>query len=158
MDTEQALLVGLVFYLISIPGLWAVFDKSGMVPGWHSLIPIVNLFHVAVVAGRPAWWGLLLLVPIIGVIFWLIICVDLAARFSKSSMFGAGLFALFPLFIAILGIGGSQYYPVSSPRSVPTEAPRQERPCPFCAEPILAAARKCKHCGEMVESLEPNTP
>lgn len=30
-------------------------------------------------------------------------------------------------------------------------APRQEtRPCPECAEPILPAARKCKHCGSAV--------
>jgi hypothetical protein len=28
----------------------------------------------------------------------------------------------------------------------------QTRPCPFCAEPILAAAKKCKHCGEFLES------
>jgi hypothetical protein len=25
------------------------------------------------------------------------------------------------------------------------------RPCPFCAEPIQAAAKKCKHCGEMLD-------
>jgi uncharacterized membrane protein YhaH (DUF805 family) len=23
---------------------------------------------------------------------------------------------------------------------------REERPCPFCAEPVLAEARRCKHC------------
>jgi ribosomal protein L24E len=26
-----------------------------------------------------------------------------------------------------------------------------ERDCPFCAEPILARARVCKHCGRDVE-------
>ena len=25
------------------------------------------------------------------------------------------------------------------------------RPCPFCAEPVRAAARKCRHCGEMLD-------
>jgi hypothetical protein len=29
---------------------------------------------------------------------------------------------------------------------------RQEMPCPACAEPILAAARKCKHCGVDVQN------
>lgn len=29
------------------------------------------------------------------------------------------------------------------------------RACPFCAETILAAAKKCKHCGEFLSPLEP---
>jgi hypothetical protein len=36
----------------------------------------------------------------------------------------------------------------------PTALPaRAVRNCPFCAEEILAAARKCKHCGSEVEPL-----
>jgi len=30
---------------------------------------------------------------------------------------------------------------------------REERDCPFCAEPILKKARVCKHCGRDVEPL-----
>jgi len=33
-------------------------------------------------------------------------------------------------------------------------AARVERDCPFCAEPILARARVCKHCGREVVPLE----
>lgn len=29
-------------------------------------------------------------------------------------------------------------------------SPRQERACPWCAEPILVAAKVCKHCGRDV--------
>jgi hypothetical protein len=31
------------------------------------------------------------------------------------------------------------------------------RPCPYCAEPILVAARKCKHCHERLDRPEPYT-
>jgi len=31
--------------------------------------------------------------------------------------------------------------------------PRQERECPYCAEPILVRAKVCKHCGKDVEPL-----
>lgn len=44
----------------------------------------------------------------------------------------------------------------AAPRPAPaqTPAPRQPvRACPFCAEEILAAARKCKHCGSEVEPI-----
>lgn len=32
----------------------------------------------------------------------------------------------------------------------------QERRCPFCAEPILAEARKCRHCGEWLSDTSPS--
>ena len=35
----------------------------------------------------------------------------------------------------------------------PPTAVREERECPFCAEPILKKARVCKHCGRDVEPL-----
>lgn len=50
--------------------------------------------------------------------------------------------------------------PASNPAAgAPAEAAppavglREERDCPFCAEPILKKARVCKHCGRDVEPL-----
>jgi hypothetical protein len=40
--------------------------------------------------------------------------------------------------------------PAAMPSAVPV---REERDCPFCAEPILKKARVCKHCGRDVEPL-----
>lgn len=37
--------------------------------------------------------------------------------------------------------------------ALPTQPRRRERPCPFYAEPILAEARVCKHCGRDVPQL-----
>jgi hypothetical protein len=39
------------------------------------------------------------------------------------------------------------------PAVPPAPPPRDERDCPFCAEPILQRARVCKHCGRDVEPL-----
>jgi hypothetical protein len=38
---------------------------------------------------------------------------------------------------------------VSQETAIPTST-RVERPCPWCAEPILVAAKVCKHCGRDV--------
>jgi hypothetical protein len=38
-------------------------------------------------------------------------------------------------------------------RTLADGAVRVERDCPFCAEPILARARVCKHCGRDVEPV-----
>ena len=35
--------------------------------------------------------------------------------------------------------------------------PLARMPCPFCSEPILTSAKKCKHCGEFL-SEEPTEP
>lgn len=40
---------------------------------------------------------------------------------------------------------------ITAPRST---FPRDERECPFCAEPILKKAKVCKHCHRDVEPLE----
>lgn len=42
--------------------------------------------------------------------------------------------------------------PTSAPKSAPpvTESPKQIKQCPYCAEDILMAAKKCKHCGSEV--------
>ena len=40
---------------------------------------------------------------------------------------------------------------LDSYREAVTEAdPQAKRPCPYCAEEILLAAKKCKHCGEFI--------
>jgi rubrerythrin len=37
--------------------------------------------------------------------------------------------------------------------TVGVSSARQDRPCPYCAEPILVQARVCKHCGRDVVPL-----
>jgi hypothetical protein len=41
----------------------------------------------------------------------------------------------------------------SQPVTPSTAAVREERDCPFCAEPILKKAKVCKHCGREVQPL-----
>jgi len=50
-----------------------------------------------------------------------------------------------------------------APLPIPAVPSRSERPemskaCPFCGETILAAARKCKHCGEFLDRSQSRSP
>jgi type II secretory pathway component PulM len=49
--------------------------------------------------------------------------------------------------------GSSVAAPETPPQAV-SGAIREERECPFCAEPILKKARFCKHCRRDVEPLQ----
>lgn len=41
------------------------------------------------------------------------------------------------------------------PESPNPAPPAPEKPCPYCREPIHAEAKKCRHCGEMLEKSSP---
>jgi len=94
-----------IFY---IAAGWKVFVKAGE-PGWGVFVPIYNLYLVCKIAGRPEWWLILFFIPFVNIVIGLIIAMDIAKAFSKSSGFGIGLWLLGFIFIPILGFGSAQY-------------------------------------------------
>lgn len=112
--------------VFEIAALWKVFVKAGQ-PGWAAIIPIYNLYILLKVIGRPGWWIRLFLLAIIPFVGWIavlvlgiIIAIDLAKSFAKSSGFAVGLFLLNFIFVPILGFGESQYVgpAASTPRAI----------------------------------------
>lgn len=95
----------ILFYLVA---LWRLFSKAG-VPGWGAIIPIYNIYLWCKIAGRPGWWVLLFIVPVVNVIVHLIVSLDVAKSFARSSAFGGGLWLLGFIFVPILGYGSSRY-------------------------------------------------
>ncbi len=109
-------IIYIAIVVFEIAALWKVFVKAGQ-PGWAAIIPIYNLYILLKVIGRPAWWLLLfvvgVIVPFVGwillIVVSIIIAIDLAKSFAKSSGFAVGLFLLTFIFIPILGFGESRY-------------------------------------------------
>lgn len=98
----------LAFAVLVIAGGWKTYSKAGE-PGWAFLVPIVNLYFLCKITGRPVWWIILMLIPIVGIVIMLIISLDLAKSFGKGVGFGVGLFFLSPIFYCILGFGNAEY-------------------------------------------------
>lgn len=101
-------LLSLVFWALSIVGLWRLFEKAGK-PGWAALVPFYNLMVLLELLDHSAWWLLLLLLPLVGLIAWLILCADLAAAFGRGTWYAVGLCFVPGVFLPLLGLDGSHY-------------------------------------------------
>jgi hypothetical protein len=92
-----------VFYLAAT---WRLYNKAGE-PGWAAIIPIYQLVVFYRVGGKPGWWFLLYLIPIVDIIVLWLASVGIAKRFGKGVLFGAGIFFLPFIFVPVLAFGGS---------------------------------------------------
>lgn len=100
----------LLLALLTWIGLWKMFSKAG-IPGILAIIPIVNLFFLPQVGGKPGWWGLLLLIPLVNIVFVILIYIGIAERFGRGIGTVLGLLFLTGIFVMILGFGSAQWTP-----------------------------------------------
>ena len=103
------LLVWLAILLVTIIGGWKTFEKAGQ-PGWAIFIPIYNFYILLKIAGRPGWWLLLLLFPLVNIAIAFIVAIDVAKSFGEGAVFGILLLAIFsPIGYLMLGFGNYRY-------------------------------------------------
>ena len=107
MDLLPVVVV-LAIAVLVIAGIWKVFVKAGH-PGWAAIIPIYNLYILLKIAGRPGWWLLLFIIPVVSIVIAIIVAIDVAKSFGRGTGFGVGLAFLGPVFYPILGFGDSVY-------------------------------------------------
>jgi hypothetical protein len=62
--------------------------KTGTENGWMAWVPIANLILWARIAKRPAWWGLLCLVPAVNLVFTALLWMAIAEARHKPSWWG----------------------------------------------------------------------
>ena len=99
----------LAFLVILIVGMWKVFVKAGE-EGWKSIIPFYNTYTLFRIAGRNGWGFLLLFIPFVNLIVLIVISIDLAKHFGKSTVFGiVGLWLFSIIGYLILGFGDAKY-------------------------------------------------
>lgn len=98
----------IVLYLIGALAFYGVFKKAGHAP-WAAFVPIYNYYVLLKVVGRPGWWLILYLIPIVNLIVWIVVMIDLAKSFGKGGGYAVGLIFLFWIFAMILGFGSAEY-------------------------------------------------
>src|SRR6188472_1691151 len=89
---------------IAIAGQWKTFEKAGQ-PGWACLIPVYNWYIMLKIGGKPGWWLLLFLIPLVNIIFAIRTINMISKSFGKDEGFTVGLIILSFIFWPILGFG-----------------------------------------------------
>ena len=102
------MLIGLAFIVLMIASIWKVFTKAGQ-PGWAAIIPIYNVIVLLKIIGKPWWWILGFLIPIVNFIVMILMAVGLAKVFGKGTGFAIGLILLGVIFYPILACGDAPY-------------------------------------------------
>jgi hypothetical protein len=102
------ILMLIAIILFEIIAVWKVYAKAGR-GGWESLIPIWCAYVFLKIAGKPGWWLILFLIPLVNIVIGFMATISLAKAFGKGTGFGVGLVLLSFVFYPILGFGDAKY-------------------------------------------------
>jgi hypothetical protein len=105
----------IVLYVIFALPLFFVFKKAGSDMAWGAFVPIFSIYVLLKVVGRPGWWLVLYIIPIVSLIILIIVWNDLSKSFGHGAGFTVGLIFLPWIFLAILAWGSSTYRGPSAP-------------------------------------------
>ncbi len=132
-----AFVICIVWYVLQIVANWRIFTKAGE-KGWKSIIPIYNTYVSFKIAWKPAFFWLSLLAVaasgvcgallptagsgavtaltvimyaamVLGIVLYVGLNHNLSKSFGHGVGFTLGLIFLNPIFLLILGLGGSEY-------------------------------------------------
>jgi hypothetical protein len=100
----------LAVVVVLVAAMWKVFEKAGE-PGWAAIVPIYNFVILMKIAGKPAWWVVLMFIPFVNFIVLIIAMIAVAKNFGKGTGFGLGLTFLGLIFFPMLAWGDATYHP-----------------------------------------------
>lgn len=108
------MIVVFALVVLMIAAMWKIFVKAGE-PGWAAIVPIYNLYVILKIAGKPGWWLLLFLIPVVNLVVAIMTYISFAQAFGKGVGFALGLLFLGVIFFPILAWGDSRYSGVPQP-------------------------------------------
>jgi hypothetical protein len=100
--------IALFIAVVYIVAQWKIFEKAGK-SGWLAIIPIVNIYILIKIVGKPDWWIILMFIPIVNLILTIWLTNLLSKSFGKDELFTIGLIFFGIIFYPILGFGDAKY-------------------------------------------------
>jgi len=102
------IVIYLAIIVLMIASMWTIYTKAGK-PGWAAIVPIYNLVVLLEIVGKPWWWLLLMLIPIVNIVILIMVYHKLSLSFGKGAGFTVGLILLGIIFLPILAFGDAKY-------------------------------------------------
>lgn len=105
--------IGVVVFMLALVVFmivcqWKVFAKAGK-PGWACIVPIYNIIVLLDIVNKPAWWFILMLIPIVNFVIMIIVLHRLSLSYEHGAGFTIGLLFVGIVFWPILAFGSSTY-------------------------------------------------
>ena len=98
----------LAFWIVAVIPHSGIFTKAGR--SWFAaFVPFYNIYVFLKISGKPGWWWVLFIVPILNLILSIIMLYNLSKSFGKGGGFTVGLVLLNWVFSLILWMGSAQY-------------------------------------------------
>ena len=91
----------LILQLIHFAGTWKLYTKANR-KAWEAIVPIYSAIILMKIINRPAWWVILLFIPVINLLMFPVIWIETARSFGKNSNIDTVL--------AVLSLGFYNFY------------------------------------------------
>lgn len=101
MTILQWFLFFLAIQVLHYLATWKLYEKAGR-KGWEAAVPVYNAVVLMKIIDRPTWWTILLFIPIINLILFPVIWVEIAKAFGKKEVSQAVL--------AVVSLGFYNFY------------------------------------------------
>jgi len=77
-----------VIYVYTALALMTIATKTNTPNAWLAWIPIANIFLMFNIAGKPAWWFILILIPLVNIVIAIIVWMAIAEARHKPNWWG----------------------------------------------------------------------
>ena len=88
MDDFFSIIVFVVLYVYLAYSLQVIADKTGTENSWFAWIPILNIYLMCKIAGKPGWWIILFLIPLVNIVIFVIVGMRIAEARGKPGWLG----------------------------------------------------------------------
>jgi hypothetical protein len=78
----------LAMYVYVALALQTIAQKTNTENGWLAWIPIANIILMLNIARKPIWWIVLFLIPLVGLVMYIIVWMGIAEARNKPSWWG----------------------------------------------------------------------
>ena len=101
MDVTQWIIFFFVIQVLHGLATWKLYIKAGR-QAWEAFVPVYNAIVLMKIINRPWWWTILLFLPIVNLILFPVVWVEIARSFKKNTVLDS--------FLAIFSLGFYSFY------------------------------------------------